>query len=165
MPPRRKSHNTLFNFRTTVGANQLKNPMPSTWHLIGSRQWLLQTVSGKVVECITASRSMYYLFSSYYLLQFRLTMQASYAGRKRDIQTYILQSWYFTLASTDMVLSKHLRRPGIRTSDLPALRPKVLSIRLPRWYYNCMKRVRIHSPVHKNKSNPTVYTSGVTITQ
>ena len=39
---------------------------------------------------------------------------------------------YFTLASIVVVLSEHLARPGIRTPDLPALRPKVLSIRPPR---------------------------------
>ena len=33
-----------------------------------------------------------------------------------------------------MVLSEHLPLSGIRTPDLPALSPKVLSIRPPHWY-------------------------------
>ena len=47
-----------------------------------------------------------------------------------------LWSEYFTLASTAIVLSEHIPRPGIRTSDLPALSPKVLSIRPPRWSWS-----------------------------
>ena len=39
---------------------------------------------------------------------------------------------YLNLASTAVVLSEHLPRPGIRTPDLPVLSPKVLSIRPPR---------------------------------
>ena len=36
----------------------------------------------------------------------------------------------FTFASTAVVLGKHLPRPGIRTPDLSALSPKVVSIPL-----------------------------------
>ena len=43
------------------------------------------------------------------------------------------KSGYFTVASTIIVLNEHLPRPGIRTPDPPALSPKVLPIRPPRW--------------------------------
>jgi len=46
--------------------------------------------------------------------------------------------WWFTLAPTAVVLSERFPRPGIRTLDLPALSPKVLSLRVrpPRWFYD-----------------------------
>ena len=48
---------------------------------------------------------------------------------------YTLQKvkWVVTPASTAVVLSEHLLRPGIRTPDLPALSRKILSIRQTRW--------------------------------
>ena len=44
------------------------------------------------------------------------------------------KKWVFNLASTAVILSEHLPRPGIRTLDLPALSPKVLSISPQRWF-------------------------------
>ena len=40
---------------------------------------------------------------------------------------------FFILAATAVVLSEHLPRSGIRTPDLSALSPKVLSKRPSRW--------------------------------
>ena len=55
--------------------------------------------------------------------------------------------WIFYLRrSAAMVLSEHLPRPGIRTPDLSALSPKVLSIGLPRWC--CIRDGTTHTHLH-----------------
>ena len=55
------------------------------------------------------------------------------ATERKQIIKQHKYSGYYTLGSTDMVFNEDLPRPGIRAPDLPALSPKVLSIRPPPW--------------------------------
>ena len=63
----------------------------------------------------------------------------------------ILKSGYFTVASTAVVLSEHLPRPGIRSPDLSALKPKVLTIRPPHCYRDSGLLFLAGTSRHKNK--------------
>ena len=59
-----KSHNTqLFVqlFAIIVGEDQLNLELSEQGFLIGSRQWLLQTVARKIADCVVALRRTFFL--------------------------------------------------------------------------------------------------------
>ena len=59
------------------------------------------------------------------LCSWRMNINASTVGNP-----VTCQSGHYILASTDVVVSEHLPHPGIRTPDVPALCPKIWSIRI-----------------------------------